>query len=99
MKLVKTATATSLAILLALVASSIAAVVSSGTTISAYAQQGPPVDVDRPEIPELPPIPEEPEIPEPRDFVPCLPPPECLLPGSEVCIQVCWPFPEPETEE
>jgi hypothetical protein len=77
---------TSLAILLALVASSIAAV-SSGATISAFAQQS-AIDFELPDQPQIP------ELPQREDLIPCLPPPECLLPGAEVCIQVCWPFPE-----
>jgi hypothetical protein len=94
MKVTKTAaTITSLAVLLALVASGIAAAISSGATISAYAQQESAIDIEIPEVPELPPIP---QLPEAGEFIPCLPPPECLLPGAEVCIQVCWPFPEPE---
>jgi hypothetical protein len=87
MKVIKAVT--SLAILLALIASSIAAV-SSGVTVSAFAQQS-VIDI---EIPDLPQIPQIPEIPQREDLIPCLPPPECLLPGAEVCIQVCWPFPE-----
>ena len=77
---------TSLAILLALVASSIAAV-SSGATITAFAQQS-AIDFELPDLPQIP------ELPQREDLIPCLPPPECLLPGAEVCIQVCWPFPE-----
>jgi hypothetical protein len=77
---------TSLAILLALVASSIAAV-SSGATIPAFAQQS-AIDFELPDVPQVP------ELPQREDLIPCLPPPECLLPGAEVCIQVCWPFPE-----
>jgi hypothetical protein len=84
MKLIKAVT--SVAILLALVASSIAAV-SSGATISAFAQQS-AIDFELPDLPQIP------EIPQGEDLVPCLPPPECLLPGAEVCIQVCWPFNE-----
>jgi hypothetical protein len=87
MKVIKAVT--SLAILLALIASSIAAV-SSGATISAFAQQS-AIDF---ELPDLPQIPEILEIPQQEDLTPCLPPPECLLPGAEVCVQVCWPFPE-----
>jgi hypothetical protein len=84
MKVIKAVT--SLAILLALIASSIAAV-SSGATISAFAQQS-AIDIEIPDLPQIP------EIPQREDLIPCLPPPECLLPGAEVCIQVCWPFPE-----
>ncbi len=84
MKVIKAVT--SLAILLALIASSIAAV-SSGATISAFAQQS-AIDIEIPDLPQIP------EIPQREDLIPCLPPPECLLPGTEVCIQVCWPFPE-----
>ena len=84
MKVIKAVT--SLAILLALIASSIAAV-SSGATISAFAQQS-VIDIEIPDLPQIP------EIPQREDLIPCLPPPECLLPGAEVCIQVCWPFPE-----
>ena len=84
MKVIKAVT--SLAILLALIASSIAAV-SSGATISAFAQQS-AIDIEIPDLQQIP------EIPQREDLIPCLPPPECLLPGAEVCIQVCWPFPE-----
>jgi hypothetical protein len=84
MKVIKAVT--SLAILLALIASSIADV-SSGATISAFAQQS-AIDIEIPDLPQIP------EIPQREDLIPCLPPPECLLPGAEVCIQVCWPFPE-----
>jgi hypothetical protein len=84
MKVIKAVT--SLAILLALIASSIAAV-SSGATISAFAQQS-AIDIEIPDLLQIP------EIPQREDLIPCLPPPECLLPGAEVCIQVCWPFPE-----
>ena len=85
MKVIKAVTR--LAILLALVASSVAAV-SSGASISAFAQQQSAIDFERPVLPQIP------EIPQRQDLIPCLPPPECLLPGAEVCIQVCWPFPE-----
>jgi hypothetical protein len=84
MKVIKAVT--SLSILLALIASSIAAL-SSGATISAFAQQS-AIDIEIPDLPQIP------EIPQREDLIPCLPPPECLLPGAEVCIQVCWPFPE-----
>ena len=84
MKLIKAVT--SVAILLALVASSIVAV-SSGATMSAFAQQS-AIDFELPDLPQIS------EIPQGEDLVPCLPPPECLLPGAEVCIQVCWPFNE-----
>jgi hypothetical protein len=93
MKVIKATTR--LAILLVLAATSIAAIVSSGATITAFAQQQSAVDF---ELPDLPQIPEIPETPQREDLIPCLPPPECLLPGAEVCIQVCWPFPE-ETAE
>ncbi len=69
-----------------MIASSIAAF-SSGAAISAFAQQS-AIDVEQPDLPEIP------EILQREDLIPCLPPPECLLPGAEVCIQVCWPFPE-----
>jgi hypothetical protein len=94
MKVTKTTATTSLAVLLALVASGITAAISSGAIISAYAQQESAIDIEIPQVPELPPIPQLPE--EAGEFIPCLPPPECLLPGAEVCAQVCWPFPEPE---
>jgi hypothetical protein len=86
-----------LAVLLALIASSIAAIVSSGATISAFAQQS-AVDFELPDLPQIPQIPETPEIPQREDLIPCLPPPACLLPGAEECIQVCWPFPEETVE-
>jgi hypothetical protein len=78
---------TSLAILLALVASSITAVSSGATIPPAFAQQS-AIDFELPDLPQIP------ELPQREDLIPCLPPPECLLPGAEVCIQVCWPFPE-----
>ena len=102
MRIIKPAKTIRLAILLTMVASSIVAI-SSGATIPAFAQQT-PIDLeefDLPDIPEID-IPEIdiPEIPEDEegedDVIPCLPPPECLLPGAEVCIQVCWPFGEQE---
>jgi hypothetical protein len=95
MRIIKPARTIRLAILLAMIASSIVAI-SSGATIPAFAQQTPPIDLeefDLPEIPEID-IPEIPEDEEEDDVIPCLPPPECLLPGAEVCIQVCWPFGE-----
>ena len=101
MSIIKPAKTIRLAILLTMVASSIVAL-SSGATIPAFAQQTPPIDLedfDLPDIPEIN-IPEIniPEIPQDEegedDVIPCLPPPECLLPGAEVCIQVCWPFGE-----
>ena len=92
MRVIKTVTTRLVIILLALVvASSIAAVFSKGTTtmISAFAQQqSTAIDIEIPDLPQIP------EIPQREDLIPCLPPPECLLPGAEVCIQVCWPFPE-----
>ncbi|MDQ3888493.1 MAG: hypothetical protein M3251_04390 [Thermoproteota archaeon] len=86
MKVIKPARTTTLSILLTMIASSIAAF-SSGAAISAFAQQS-AIDVEQPDLPEIP------EILQREDLIPCLPPPECLLPGAEVCIQVCWPFPE-----
>jgi hypothetical protein len=91
MKVIKPARTTRLAILLTMIASSVAAI-SSGATISAFAQQS-AIDLEQLDLPEIPEI-EIPEIPQRADLIPCLPPPECLLPGSEVCIQVCWPFSE-----
>src|ERR671915_1560101 len=100
MKVIKPAKTTRLAVLLTMIALSIAAI-SSGATMSAFAQRS-AIDIeelDLPEIPEtdVPEIPEReepetdvPEIPEREDVIPCLPPPACLLPGAEVCIQVCW---------
>ncbi len=32
-----------------------------------------------------------PQVPQLEDLIPCLPPPACLLPGAEECIQVCFP--------
>jgi hypothetical protein len=84
MKIIKPAKTTRLAIVLTMVALSIAAI-SSGATMSAFAQQT-AIDLEELDLPE---IPENEE-----DVIPCLPPPECLLPGAEVCIQVCWPFTE-----
>jgi hypothetical protein len=80
-----------LAILLIVIASSIVAIFS-GATIPAFAQQA-PIDLEKFDLQEIP-IPEIPEDEEEEDLIPCLPPPECLLPGAEVCIQVCWPFSE-----
>ena len=91
MKLIKPAKTTTLSILLTMIALSIVAI-STGATISAFAQQS-AIDVEQLDLPEIPEI-EIPEIPQREDLIPCLPPPECLLPGAEVCIQVCWPFPE-----
>ena len=97
MKVTKPARTTRLAIVLTVVALSVA-VIGSGATMPAFAQHS-AIDIeelDLPEIPEIevPEIPEieVPEIPEHEDVIPCLPPPECLLPGAEVCIQACWPF-------
>jgi hypothetical protein len=95
MRINKPAKTIRLAILLTMVASSIVAI-SSGATIPALAQHTPPIDLeefDLPDIPEID-IPEIPQDEEEEDVIPCLPPPECLLPGAEVCIQVCWPFGE-----
>jgi hypothetical protein len=96
MKIIKPAKTTRLAIVLTMVALSIAAI-SSGATMSAFAQQT-AIDLEELDLPEIPEI-DIPEIPEDEegeedDVIPCLPPPECLLPGAEVCIQVCWPFGE-----
>ncbi len=92
MKVVKPAKTTRLAIVLTMVALSIAAI-SSGATMSAFAQQT-AIDLEELDLPEIPEI-DISEIPEnEEDVIPCLPPPECLLPGAEVCIQVCWPFTE-----
>jgi hypothetical protein len=96
MRIIKPAKTIRLAILLAMIASSIVAIYS-GATIRAFAQQTPPIDLDDFDLPDIPEI-DIPEIPEDEegedDVIPCLPPPECLLPGAEVCIQVCWPFGE-----
>ena len=89
MKVIKVPTRS--AILLALIASSVAALSTGATTLTAFAQQQSAIDF---ELPNLPQIPEIPEIPQQEDLIPCLPPPQCLLPGAEVCVQVCWPFPE-----
>jgi hypothetical protein len=91
MKIIKPARTIRLAIMLTMIASSIAAI-SSGATMSAFAQQT-AIDLEELDLPEIPEI-DVPEIPEDEedDVIPCLPPPECLLPGAEVCIQVCWPF-------
>jgi hypothetical protein len=92
MKIIKPAKTTRLAIVLTMVALSIAAI-SSGATMSAFAQQT-AIDLEELDLPEIPEI-DISEIPEnEEDVIPCLPPPECLLPGAEVCIQVCWPFTE-----
>jgi hypothetical protein len=91
MKIIKPAKTTRLAIVLTMVALSIAAI-SSGATMSAFAQQT-AIDLEELDLPEIPEI-DISEIPENEDVIPCLPPPECLLPGAEVCIQVCWPFTE-----
>ncbi len=91
MKVIKPAKITTLIILLTMIALSIVAI-SSGATISAFAQQS-AIEVEELDLPEIPEI-DIPEIPQREDLIPCLPPPECLLPGAEVCIQVCWPFSE-----
>jgi hypothetical protein len=87
MRIIKPARTIRLAILLAMIASSIVAI-SSGATIPAFAQQTPPIELEEFDLPEIP------EDEEEDDVIPCLPPPECLLPGAEACIQVCWPFGE-----
>jgi hypothetical protein len=89
MRIINPAKTIRLAILLTMVASSIVAI-SSGATIPVFAQQS-AIDIEELDLPEIPEI-EVPEIPEREDVIPCLPPPECLLPGAEVCIQACWPF-------
>jgi hypothetical protein len=89
MKVTKPARITRLAIVLTMVALSIAAI-CSGATTPAFAQHS-AIDIEELDLPEIPEI-EVPEIPERGDVIPCLPPPECLLPGAEVCIQACWPF-------
>ncbi len=83
-------TATRITFLLAIFVSSVAAL-PTGATISAFAQLDPaesPVDLEQPILPQTPGIPGE------EDLIPCLPPPGCLLPGAEVCPQVCWPSPQ-----
>jgi hypothetical protein len=93
MKVIKVASR--LDILLILAALSIAAtILQSGATLTASAQQS-TVDFG---LPNLAQIPEIPETFQSEDLIPCLPPPECLLPGAEVCIRVCWPFAEEITE-
>ena len=98
MTIINPAKTVRLAILLTMAASSIVGI-SSGATIPAFAQQIPPIDLEDFDLPDIPEI-DIPEIPEGEegedDVIPCLPPPECLLPGAEVCIQVCWPFGEQE---
>ena len=89
MKVTKPARTTRLAIVLTVVALSVA-VIGSGATMPAFAQHS-AIDIEELDLPEIPEI-EVPEIPEREDVIPCLPPPECLLPGAEVCIQACWPF-------
>ncbi len=89
MKVTRPARTTRLAIVLTVVALSIAAI-GSGATMPAFAQQS-AIDIEELDLPEIPEI-EVPEIPGREDVIPCLPPPECLLPGAEVCIQACWPF-------
>lgn len=89
MKVTKPARITRLAIVLTMVTLSIAAICSEAIT-PAFAQQS-AIDIEELDLPEIPEI-EAPEIPERGDVIPCLPPPECLLPGAEVCIQACWPF-------
>jgi hypothetical protein len=93
MRIIKPVKKVRLTILLTVIASSIVAI-SSGATIPAFAQQA-PIDLEKFDLQEIPEI-DIPEIPEDEeeDVIPCLPPPECLLPGAEVCIQVCWPFSE-----
>ena len=89
MKVTKPARITRLAIVPTMVTLSIAAI-CSGAITPAFAQQS-AIDIEALDLPEIPEI-EVPEIPERGDVIPCLPPPECLLPGAEVCIQACWPF-------
>lgn len=89
MKVTKPARITRLAIVLTMISLSIAAICSEAIT-PAFAQQS-AIDIEELDLPEIPEI-EAPEILERGDVIPCLPPPECLLPGAEVCIQACWPF-------
>ena len=89
MRIINPAKTIRLAILLTVIASSIVAI-SSGATMPAFAQQT-PIDLEDLDLPDIPEIPEDEEE---EDVIPCLPPPECLLPGAEVCIQVCWPLGE-----
>ena len=89
MRIINPAKTIRLAILLTVIALSTVAI-SSGATMPAFAQQT-PIDLEDLDLPEI----DIPEIPEDEeDVIPCLPPPECLLPGAEVCIQVCWPLSE-----
>ena len=89
MKVTKPARTTRLVVLLTMIALSIAAI-SSGATMSAFAQRS-AIGIEELDLSEIPEI-DVPEIPQRADLIPCLPPPECLLPGAEVCIQACWPF-------
>ena len=70
--------ATMIAIMLAMAAASIA------VPGAAFAE----VQIPEIKIPEV----QIPEVPEVEDVELCLPPPACLLPGAEVCIQVCYPL-------
>jgi hypothetical protein len=93
MRVINPAKIIRLAILLTVIASSIVAI-SLGATMPAFAQQT-PIDLEDLDLQEIPQI-DIPEIPEDEeeDVITCLPPPECLLPGAEVCIQLCWPLSE-----
>ena len=70
--------ATMITIMLAMAAASIA------VPGAAFAE----VQIPEIKIPEV----QIPEVPEVEDVELCLPPPACLLPGAEVCIQVCYPL-------
>jgi hypothetical protein len=70
-------TTTTIAVLLAMAAASITV---PGV---AFAQ----ISIPEVQIPQI----QIPEVPGEEDLIPCLPPPACLLPGAEVCIQVCYP--------
>ncbi len=72
-----------IAVLLAMVAASITVPGVAFAEISI-----PEVQIPEVQIPQI----QIPEVPGEEDLIPCLPPPACLLPGAEVCIQVCYPL-------
>jgi hypothetical protein len=74
MKVIKATTR--LDLLLVLAALSIAAIIHSGATLTAFAQKS-AVDF---ELPHLAQLREITETSQSKDLITCLPPPECLLP-------------------
>ena len=80
--------ATMITIMLAMAAASIAVPGAAFAEVQIPEVQIPEVQIPEVQIPEV----QIPEVPEVEDVELCLPPPACLLPGAEVCIQVCYPL-------